>query len=404
MDNHYYSETVTIKCRVSTCKKEILKKNYKLHLKSVHPKENCEDLTPYGQSKISDLFSNKPKKKSVGQTDDDHEKEPPGLVDFDDEKVIVQEGKKRHWSGDSGLGDESCSTSKKSRGRDILDDSNGAVTHKDLDEKLDQILLAVKGEKLQAKDAISVQDQEKGDSSELVKKIKYCRSMKVILDSGFSYDSESEILSCSVCEDSVASGEFLYSPEEGLEFKEDEFLPREFINLKRTVCRHIQQSKSHTEAVKTQAEKGDEANRLKSKTYQAGMNLGRACMQGYLLGRPFTDYESNILLLKMSGAEVGELNHSRKFPPAFRSSVSKVVNRRVKKFIQTPLEQTGHMPPVCISADKGTYKHRGRQFLSVVTIMPGGQSLSAGSHYLWTASCYRWQHREGTCQEYEEWV
>ena len=105
-----------------------MKKNYKLHLKSVHPKENCEDLTPYGQSKISDLFSNKPKKKSVGQTDDDHEKEPPGLVDFDDEKVIVQEGKKRHWSGDSGLGDESCSTSKKSRGRDILDDSNGAVT------------------------------------------------------------------------------------------------------------------------------------------------------------------------------------------------------------------------------------------------------------------------------------
>ena len=154
---------------------------------------------------------------------------------------------------------------------------------------------------MQAKDAISVQDEEKGDSSDLVKKIKYCRSMKVILDSGFSYDSETEILS--VCEDSVASGEFLYSPEEGLEFKEDEFLPREFINMKRTVCHHIQQSKSHTEAVKTQAEKEDEPNRLKSKTYQAGMNLGRACMQGYLLGRPFTDYESNILLLKMSGAE-----------------------------------------------------------------------------------------------------
>jgi hypothetical protein len=98
----------------------------------------------------------------------------------------------------------------------------------------------------------------------------------------------------------------------------------------RTVCLPIQQSKSDTEAVKTQAEKEDETNRLKFKTYQAGLNLGWACMQGFLLGRPITDYESNILLLKMSGDEVGDLNHSRKFPPAFRSSVSKVVNRIVK--------------------------------------------------------------------------
>ena len=55
MDSHLYSETVTIQCRVSTCKKEILKKSYKLHLRSLHPKKNCEDLTPFGQSKISDI-------------------------------------------------------------------------------------------------------------------------------------------------------------------------------------------------------------------------------------------------------------------------------------------------------------------------------------------------------------
>ena len=104
--------------------------------------------------------------------------------------------------------------------------------------------------------------------------------MKVIIDSGFSYDSETEILSCSVCEDSVASGEFLYSPEEGLEFKEDEFLPREFINLKRTVCRHIQQSKSHAEAVKTQAEKEDEANRLKAEEFSGWNEPGQGMHAG----------------------------------------------------------------------------------------------------------------------------
>ena len=80
-------------------------------------------------------------------------------------------------------------------------------------------------------------------------------------------------------------------------------------------------------------------------------------------------------MLKMYGAVVGELNHSRKFPAAFRGSVCQVVNSRVRMFVQTPLVQTGHLPPVGISADKGTYKHRSRQFLSLVTIMPGGTNL-----------------------------
>ena len=49
--------------------------------------------------------------------------------------------------------------------------------------------------------------------------------------------------------------------------------------------------------------------------------------------------------------------------------------KSVRKFLQTPLQQTGHLPPVGISADKGTYKHRTRQFLSYLTIMPGGNNL-----------------------------
>ena len=117
------------------------------------------------------------------------------------------------------------------------------------------------------------------------------------------------------------------------------------------------------------------ANDLHCRNHQAGMNCGRLCIKNYHLGRPYSDYEYDVLMLKMSGAVVGELNHSRKFPAAFRGSVCQVVNSRVRRFVQTPLVQTGHLPPVGISADKGTYKHRSRQFLSLVTIMPGGTNL-----------------------------
>ena len=95
-------------------------------------------------------------------------------------------------------------------------------------------------------------------------------------------------------------------------------------------------------------------------------------MEKYLKGRFFTDYETDVLILAKSGATVGELNHSRKFPAAFRPSVTKVVHSRVEKFLGTPFRQTGHLPPCAVSADKDAYKLRSRQFCSCVVVMPGG--------------------------------
>ena len=81
-----------------------------------------------------------------------------------------------------------------------------------------------------------------------------------------------------------------------------------------------------------------------------------------------------MLIVKKAGGVVGELNHSRMFPPAFRPSAAKLIHKRVKKFLETPMVQTGHLPPAGVAADKGTYKHRSRQLLSCVTVMPGGNN------------------------------
>ena len=152
------------------------------------------------------------------------------------------------------------------------------------------------------------------------------------------------------------------------------FVPTVFSSLKRNVVRHDHSSKSHTDAIAEIEERKQKESELKSKYVVAGLNLGRLCVKNYLLGRPYTDYQSDVFVLKKGGAVVGELNHSRKFPAAFRPFVVKVVHGRVKKYLQTPLKQTGHLPPVGISADKGTYKHRSRQFLSCVTVIPGGNN------------------------------
>ena len=57
------------------------------------------------------------------------------------------------------------------------------------------------------------------------------------------------------------------------------------------------------------------------------MNLGTVVMKNILLGRPYMDYASDVLVLKVSGAPLGELNHSRKFAASFRSSLVKFIKR-----------------------------------------------------------------------------
>ena len=84
---------------------------------------------------------------------------------------------------------------------------------------------------------------------------------------------------------------------------------------------------SHTQMLSKTEIRRKMRNELKLKIHHAGQNLRRLCMKNYLIGRPYTDYESDVLVLTMSGEVVGELNHSRKFPAAFRGSVCKVVNK-----------------------------------------------------------------------------
>ena len=170
--------------------------------------------------------------------------------------------------------------------------------------------------------------------------------MDQILQCGFTYDKEdSGKVICSVCQD---RGEFIYPQENGLTFKDNIFLPRPFCNLKKSLVRHISDSKCHANFIRDKKEQDQLELSIKSLNYQAGMNLGRICMKNFILGRPYMDYESDVLMLKLSGAEVGELNHSRKFPPAFRKHVFEVVHKRVTQYLQTPLIQTGFLPSIFV--------------------------------------------------------
>ena len=79
------------------------------------------------------------------------------------------------------------------------------------------------------------------------------------------------------------------------------------------------------------------------------MNLGRMCMKLFLRGRPYTDYEDDVILHYMNGAAVGELNHSRKLSAAVLIYSNNSKGKKVRMHTSPT-----NWPPTCS-------KHHSRQ-------------------------------------------
>ena len=272
-----------------------MRKNYKQHIRNVHPKKDPDDLTPFGQSKLTSFFTQAGPAKvvtgKVGEGADNRD------VDSGENSLdLVKEGgedtldvgddlsskKRRHKSSestDSGIVDtaETSSESKKVK-KDNAQIEN-QVTNNQLNEKLDAIMKGV--QELNDAKVFKPPAPAKPDIPDLqtaphLSWIKHCRSLEEILAAGFSYDEG--IVTCSVCGDQKSSGSFYYPASSGVEFSEDEYLPKEFSSLKRNILRHIASSKSNTEAVMEIKAKEKADGELKSKNHLAGINLGMICM------------------------------------------------------------------------------------------------------------------------------
>ena len=492
----HVSEKVTVKCRL--CKIVLRRKNYKAHLKAVHPKDDPDDLSGWRQNKIDSMFGSSALSKPVSRIgsqassnagkgyplsvsppisssvseleesslpssstgssvfrstgsalggsikmvsgkaledttdaeDVGHEFEQEVQSDFEDLAIddvnqdflcrYDQDGHKSPYSTEEFEPEPTGNDAPSKRGLGVEDEFGGPARKKRMgsgdsafnepasmdpsDAKFDQILYHLQKQQQQLykfendlenikntrkplsdNDNIVTKDETKTEDKEIIMLLVSSRSMEEIEGLGFEYDAENCKLKCVVCDSKnvtensdkagVASGEFQYKPSDGLVFTTKEKLSRSFINLKAHLKVHILKNKLHCSSL-AERNKLDAAEcEAYSINRKAGMNLGRAAVKNYILGRPYRDFENDVLIMKKSGGIVGELNHSVKFPAKFRGSVCKVVNSRVRKFVTTPLKQTAHLPPVALSADKGTFKGTPRQFCAIVTVNPGGENF-----------------------------
>ena len=57
------------------------------------------------------------------------------------------------------------------------------------------------------------------------------------------------------------------------------------------------------------------------------------------------------------------------------NGINNVIQNKIKTFLSTPMIQTGFRPPVKIIADKDTLKHRTRQLVSLLVVVPDADNL-----------------------------
>ena len=112
-----------------------------------------------------------------------------------------------------------------------------------------------------------------------------------------------------------------------------------------------------------------------AKQQSIGITVGKQAYRLLKYGRPFADFEVDLLLLAHANAKIGNLNHSRKFPSELRPVFAKVIEDRLMEYLAQPLDATSNLPPLGIVADKLTTRRRTGQMLAGILFTPGMPNL-----------------------------
>ena len=137
--------------------------------------------------------------------------------------------------------------------------------------------------------------------------------------------------------------------------------------VRQVLARHFD-SAGHKRCVAIVAQ--EEAQRkLQHKTAEA---IGRAAYNVFKEGCSYYSFERNLLLLDLSGVNIGTLNHSREFISSFLDPLHDACMARTRNFLDRPSEVLGgRKRGIAFNADKSTELRRTGQLLGAIMLLEG---------------------------------
>ena len=141
-----------------------------------------------------------------------------------------------------------------------------------------------------------------------------------------------------------------------------------FFNLRKNIIRHLENA-THLKAVASEEEKVKLQEDISKRNEEVGMKIARLIHNHIYEGRSYNSYERDICLMNLM-TDIGNQQHSRKFPPQFLETMSRIITKHLSNLLSTPLPCMGGRPrPVSLTADKGTVKGLTRHPVGVNTVL-----------------------------------
>ena len=403
LDQYHYREskgkTQVVKCRI--CEKEMKLQNYEQHIKSKHPTENCKDHRSKSDKSIKSMFTAKRSCPDQNISVDEPPKKKVSTLAIDSNHNLA--------IADSALDDSSVNTSLATGSVDSifpvasidpdvekteikafevktlleklaplsqLDESTISNFAKNIEEfsklKLHSIASA-------EKDAETEPDITDINSESLLMS---CKSLGDITSrfQEFEYNENLGGVVCTVCtcDKNPANTNVVFQYPSDLESDFiDKVMSQKFSNLKRSIKRHFER-KTHQNCLALAANKANIQYKEDARNQAVALRVSRIAYFQLKRGRPDTDFTSLIYLHSVNGCDIGDINHSSRYPGKFLVHLSEVLEKELKHYLSSNLEQTGYKPPTKVVADKATWQHQTRQLIGVVTVVPGAdQPLQA---------------------------
>ena len=145
----------------------------------------------------------------------------------------------------------------------------------------------------------------------------------------------------------------------------------EFSKLKFVLSRHLTESTRHIGKIKERSMNATLQEKIESRDRSIGLRAGTVCYYLYSKGVSNCHYPELVNMVQKMGVDMGNLNHSRRFPEKFVEAQAEVIKGRVVNHLGTRLVATGNLPPVNLIFDKATFRHWTRNIVGVVTLVPG---------------------------------
>ena len=102
-----------------------------------------------------------------------------------------------------------------------------------------------------------------------------------------------------------------------------------------------------------------------SRNKKAGMTMALLVYQMVKTKDSYNSIEQRVTALHMMpGTYVGEINHSKAFPPVFVRTMRDVLLKSLCTYLDAQKDYLGFIVPISVTADKDTSKHRARQVSS----------------------------------------